>query len=104
MEDNWLIKIPTRLFKDIDAYCRINGITMEEYVGKLLKKAFMEDKYGTSPNIEGKSIENITEKKEEPKKEGSNQNIRLVVNKEEPRKTKEDEIISFATPKKRVLN
>lgn len=47
-----MIEIDIKLIKDIEEYCLINDIgNPSKYVTKLLKKAFMEDKYGKKPDI-----------------------------------------------------
>lgn len=47
-----MIEIDIKLIKDIEEYCSINDIeNPSKYVTKLLKKAFMEDKYGKKPDI-----------------------------------------------------
>lgn len=47
-----MIEIDIKLIKDIEEYCSINNIeNPSKYVTKLLKKAFMEEKYGTKPDI-----------------------------------------------------
>ena len=47
-----MIEIEIKLIKDIEEYCSINDIeNPSKYVTKLLKKAFMEDKYGKKPDI-----------------------------------------------------
>lgn len=43
------MEIDKELYKEIKEYCDINGIKPKKYVTELLKKAFMEDKYGISP-------------------------------------------------------
>lgn len=47
-----MIEIDIKLIKDIEEYCLINDIqNPSNYVTKLLKKAFMEEKYGKKPDI-----------------------------------------------------
>ena len=43
------MEIDKKLYEDIKAYCKLNNLKVGEYVNGLLKKAFMEDKYGASP-------------------------------------------------------
>ena len=40
--------------EDIKAYCEINNLGFDKYIGSLLKDAFMKDKYGEKPNISKK--------------------------------------------------
>jgi hypothetical protein len=47
-----MFDIDIKLIKDIEEYCSINNIeNPSKYVTKLLKKAFMEEKYGKKPDI-----------------------------------------------------
>jgi len=47
-----MIEIDIKLIKDIEEYCLVNDIqNPSKYVTKLLKKAFMEEKYGNKPEI-----------------------------------------------------
>lgn len=47
-----MIEIDNKLIKDIEEYCLINDIqNPSKYATKLLKKAFMEEKYGKKPDI-----------------------------------------------------
>lgn len=43
------MEIDKKLYESIKEYCKLNGIKPGEYINSLLKKAFMEDKYGVSP-------------------------------------------------------
>ena len=43
------MEIDKELYKEIKAYCDLNGLKPKDFVHKLLKKAFMEEKYGTAP-------------------------------------------------------
>lgn len=43
------MEIDKKLHEEIKEYCKLNGLKTSEYVNSLLKKAFMEDKYGVSP-------------------------------------------------------
>ena len=45
------ITIDDKLYKDIFSYCDLNGIGFLGYVNKLLKEAYMIDKYGEKPGI-----------------------------------------------------
>lgn len=47
-----MIEFNKKLLKEIEEYCLINNINdIEKYANDLLKKAFMEDKYGKKPHI-----------------------------------------------------
>lgn len=72
-----MIEIDIKLIKDIEEYCSINNIeNPSKYVTKLLKKAFMEEKYGKKPDIfvkqEKVSIETISSTETNIKKEEVN--------------------------------
>lgn len=61
-----MIEIDKKLHKDIKEYCQLNGLVMKDFVNKLLKKAFMMEKYGDKPfaepkmsNLEKETIEKI---------------------------------------------
>lgn len=43
------MEIDKELYKEIKEYCDLNGIKPKEYANNLLRKAFMEDKYGKTP-------------------------------------------------------
>ena len=43
------MEIDKELYKDIKEYCDLNGIKAKEYINTLLRKAFMQDKYGERP-------------------------------------------------------
>ena len=61
-----MIELDKKLHKDIKEYCQLNGLVMKDFVNKLLKKAFMVEKYGDKPfaepktsNLEKEAIEKI---------------------------------------------
>jgi hypothetical protein len=43
------IEIKDKLYKDIESYCTLNELDFNNYINDLLKKAFMEEKYGDRP-------------------------------------------------------
>ena len=45
------IEIKDKLYKDIESYCTLNELDINQYVNNLLKKSFMLDKYGERPPI-----------------------------------------------------
>ena len=72
-----MIEIDNKLIKDIEEYCLINDIqNPSKYVTKLLKQAFMEEKYGKKPDIfvkqEKVSIETTSSTETNIKKEEVN--------------------------------
>lgn len=70
------IEISDKLFNDIEKYCELNELKVNEYIEGLLKKAFTVEKYGDRPVIskpskpkqikQEKSVENnsVNEEKE----------------------------------------
>ena len=45
------IEIKDKLYKDIENYCTLNELDINQYINGLLKKSFMLDKYGERPPI-----------------------------------------------------
>lgn len=43
------MEIDKKLYEEIKSYCKLNGLKTSEYVNGLLKKAFLEEKYGKTP-------------------------------------------------------
>ena len=43
------MEIDKKLYEEIKEYCDLNGIKAKDYVNGLLRKAFMQDKYGERP-------------------------------------------------------
>lgn len=43
------MEVDKKLYQEIKQYCELNGLKPSEYVNSTLKKAFMEDKYGSAP-------------------------------------------------------
>lgn len=43
------MEIDRDLYKEIKEYCDLNGLKVRDYIHKLLKDAFMKDKYGERP-------------------------------------------------------
>ena len=54
--------IDKKLHDDIKAYCKLNGLKMNEYINKLLRNAFNIDRYGISP-FSNKKVDIIKEEK-----------------------------------------
>ncbi|MBP5725285.1 MAG: hypothetical protein J6X18_17130, partial [Bacteroidales bacterium] len=51
------MEVDKKLYEDIKEYCKLNGLKPSEYVNATLKKAFMEDKYGSAPFLKKDSQE-----------------------------------------------
>lgn len=45
------MEIDRKLYNEIKDYCELNNLKPRDYIHSLLKKAFMEDKYGKMPPI-----------------------------------------------------
>ena len=45
------MRIDSNLKKDIENYCALNGLNADVFDNKILKKAFLVEKYGDKPNI-----------------------------------------------------
>lgn len=43
------MEIDKKLYEEIKSYCKLNGLKTSEYINGLLKKAFLEEKYGKTP-------------------------------------------------------
>jgi hypothetical protein len=61
-----MIELDKKLHKDIKEYCQLNGLIMKDFVNKLLKKAFMVEKYGDKPfNYENGTLVDNEKKQDE---------------------------------------
>ena len=61
-----MIELDKKLHKDIKEYCQLNGLVMKDFVNKLLKKAFMVEKYGDKPfNYENVTLVDNEKKQDE---------------------------------------
>lgn len=56
------MEIDKKLHDDIKAYCKLNGLKMNEYINKLLRNAFNIDRYGISP-FSNNNVEIIKDEK-----------------------------------------
>lgn len=74
------------LCAEIKSYCKLNGLKFHDFTNKLLKEAFMREKYGSTPPFIKKSPKKSTFviKEEEPVK----QEPQTIVVKTEPIKEK----------------
>ena len=44
-----MVEIDKRLYQEIKDYCKLNNLVIKDFVNKLLKKAFIIEKYGDRP-------------------------------------------------------
>lgn len=56
-----MVEIETKLYNDIKLYCKINNLVIKDFINKLLKKAFMVEKYGERPFAPSPSMNVINE-------------------------------------------
>lgn len=75
------MELDNKLAKDIKSYCDLNNLDFNEYVNSLLKKAFLEDKYGTMPSLF--KSEPKEEKVEKPKTTRKKRTVKTTEEKEE---------------------
>lgn len=50
------MEIDKQLYAEIKEYCELNGLKPRDFVHNILKKAFMEEKYGKAPAVIRKSM------------------------------------------------
>lgn len=62
------MELDKKLHDDIKAYCKLNGLKMNDYINKLLRQAFNIDKYGISPFSQSSNTIVEMEKEEVPQK------------------------------------
>lgn len=43
------IDIDNKLYKEIEGYCNVNSLNIEDLINKFLKRAFTIEKYGETP-------------------------------------------------------
>lgn len=69
------MEIDKKLYAEIKEYCELNGLKVRQYIESILKRAFMEDKYGKCPPMFKTRVQNpisetskpISTEKEAPK-------------------------------------
>ena len=65
------MEVDKKLYEEIKEYCTLNGLKPKEYINDLLKKAFMEDKYGNKPFMSNKvRVVSVLVKADEPDRNG----------------------------------
>lgn len=53
------MQLDKRLYEEIGEYCKLNGLKTRDFIHKILKEAFLKEKYGETPFfIKNNNIEN----------------------------------------------
>lgn len=74
------MQLDKKLYEEINAYCKLNSLKTRDFIHKILKDAFLKEKYGDSPFAFNKKTESITaEQVIEDKPTGSNDNIEEMI-------------------------
>ena len=71
--------INKKLLSDITSYCVLNNLDLEVYINKLLKDAFLIDKYGSVPQIVKEEVKKPKKVKPEKKINEVKEEIKEVV-------------------------
>jgi hypothetical protein len=50
------MQLDSKLYDEINAYCKINSLKTRDFIHKILKEAFLKEKYGDSPFAFNKKI------------------------------------------------
>lgn len=50
------MEIDKQLYAEIKEYCELNGLKPRDFIHNILKRAFMEEKYGKAPAVIRKSM------------------------------------------------
>jgi hypothetical protein len=58
------MQIDKQIYDEINEYCKLNNIKTRDFIHKLLKEAFLKEKYGDSPFAFNKKTENIVKETE----------------------------------------
>ena len=53
------MRIDNNLKRDIENYCVLNDLNVDIFINKILKKAFLVEKYGDKPNIFNTSAKKV---------------------------------------------
>lgn len=94
------MEIDKKLYSEIKAYCELNNLKTRDYIHDLLKKAFLEDKYGKAPAFMKKEVEKASKESIEVFKiEESVENINKKENIKEVEKKEETTVI----PEKKIV-
>lgn len=46
-----LMQLDRQIYDEINEYCKFNGLKTRDFIHKLLKEAFMKEKYGNAPFV-----------------------------------------------------
>lgn len=57
------MEVDKKLYEEIKEYCELNGLKPRDFTNSLLKKAFMEEKYGKAPPFFNQPAREIVESK-----------------------------------------
>lgn len=58
------MQIDKQIYDEINEYCKLNNLKTRDFIHKLLKEAFLKEKYGDSPFAFNKKTENIVKETE----------------------------------------
>jgi hypothetical protein len=58
------MQIDKQIYDEINEYCKLNDLKTRDFIHKLLKEAFLKEKYGDSPFAFNKKTENIVKETE----------------------------------------
>lgn len=58
------MQIDKQIYDEINEYCKLNNLKARDFIHKLLKEAFLKEKYGDSPFAFNKKTENIVKETE----------------------------------------
>lgn len=58
------MQIDKQIYDEINEYCKLNNLKTRDFIHKLLKEAFLKEKYGETPFAFNKKTENIVKETE----------------------------------------
>lgn len=101
------MEVDKKLYEEIKEYCELNGLKPRDFTNSLLKKAFMEEKYGKAPPFFQQPAREIVENKpmsepESPKAE--NRPDIVIVEDENETESRQERDKSVAKPQKSAQN
>ena len=102
-----VMEVDKKLYEEIKEYCSLNGLKPRDFTNSLLKKAFMEEKYGKAPPFFTQPALDIVENKPmnmpEPPKAENRPDI-IIPEKKSPTESRHDVAESVAKEEKTVKN